>query len=125
MQTKLVDTTKRTRSLRYKVRFEPLEESLFGVANHRYHFIKINSNKPKCVQIYTLVHERIHHIMDLTKLTSLQANKLHDLNDLVDYFLQDFQFTYKNVIKPLGTLRGFRFLIANVINRYEKQGRSD
>jgi hypothetical protein len=114
-------TIKRTRSLRYKVVFEPLEENLFGIANHKYHFIKINSNKPKYVQIYTLVHEKVHHIIDFTKLTSLQANKLHDFNDLVDYFIQDFQFTYKNVIRPLGTLRGFRYLIANVINRYEKR----
>ena len=113
-----MQTQKIRKSLTYKVYFGKFtNNSYFGVTNHKNKFIVINTEKSKRMQIYTLLHERIHEIIEKIFVKRIGVPKtefLHGIHDLIDYFVSDFQNTYDEFIR----YNGFKWYVRKVAFRY-------
>jgi len=121
MQTKKVKNVAFQKRLTYKVSFDKFTDSSFyGVTNHRFGFIVINTDKSKPMQIYTLIHERIHEIIEKFSRNEIRE-KLHGLHDLIDYFVSDFKVSYTEFIR----FKGFKWYANKIINRYLTERNED
>ena len=121
MQTKKVKNVAFQKRLTYKVSFDKFTDSSFyGVTNHRFGFIVINTDKSKPMQIYTLIHERIHEIIEKFSRNEIRE-KLHGLHDLIDYFVSDFKVSYTGFIR----FKGFKWYANKIINRYLTERNED
>jgi len=98
----------------FKVVFCKMDYSEFGKTQPQFNRILINDLKPKYQQIYTLIHERIHEIIDKVLGFNIISAKIDGLHDLIDYLVSDFRFTYQSYIFN----HGFKDFIHTCISRY-------
>jgi hypothetical protein len=100
----------------FKVVFCKMDSEYYGKSQPQFNRILINNLKPKRMQIYTLIHERVHEILDKSLGFGIIGAKINGLHDLIDYFVSDFRFTYRSFIAS----RGYKAMIKEVLNQYVK-----
>jgi len=100
----------------YKVIRLTLDNESFGVTQHKFKLILVNSRKSLSIQLYTLIHERIHEIISKVFRFSEINEKLDGFLDFVDYLTSDFKaFNQCRIKKHLS----FCYMVKFIMNRYK------
>lgn len=92
-----------------------LPDYIHGTTLKNCRLILVSSKDKLGLRIITLGHERLHELLEYSKLAKFSRSKVDGLLDLIDYLAIDCRNTFNS---DLYYSKGFKGLVTKVINRY-------